>query len=206
MKRVAIGILLVLLTTPALGAQGPGFDQIPTIGRVPRDSAAEAARLAVLGPGAKVHVWRFAGSVEHVFRMYRNSLDAVEAWVPPDSARPSTAGDSRVTFYVNWHTFDDECVDTAIAPLSQSSQTCQRWRRGRDKIRTLQIRTTTAPRQYVDQATFTWFRREATGLARLRVEIRDLGLSQDWKSYTPLLQLSIESVPLALETGAASAP
>ena len=48
--------------------------------------------------------------------------------------------------------------------------------------------------RWIETASFTWFRRDTTGeLTRLRVLIRDIGLSPDWKRYTPLGQLVLMS-------------
>ncbi|HEX9704346.1 MAG TPA: hypothetical protein VGA20_03800 [Gemmatimonadales bacterium] len=198
--RLALGILLAGATAPGLRAQEPpGFDQVPKIRGASVDTAAEASRLAALGSGARVRTWRVPASIEQMFKMYMRSLDATGGR-PPDSVRPSELGGTPVTYYIVYHKFEDECADpeTGGSTSDTGASVCQRWRRGKDKAKTLgRSRASHSAGSYIETATFTWFRREQSGeLVRLRVELRDLGLSHEWKRHTPLAQLTIESVPV----------
>jgi hypothetical protein len=78
---------------------------------------------------------------------------------------------------------------------------CQRWRRGKDKRRALEDSRIGYEQghwpKWVETATFTWLRREPNGdVVRFRVELRDAGVSPDWKRHIPLAQLLIEGVVL----------
>ncbi|HEY6108881.1 MAG TPA: hypothetical protein VIV56_08255, partial [Gemmatimonadales bacterium] len=82
---------------------------------------------------------------------------------------------------------------------ADSGTACQKWLRGKDKRRALALSRLPWDRgQWVENVKFTWFCRDADGtLRRLRVEIRDIGLKPDWKYYTPLGLVRIESVALS---------
>jgi len=47
----------------------------------------------------------------------------------------------------------------------------------------------------IESASFTWFVRHTSGvLRRLSLEVRDAGLSENWKRYDPIAQVILESV------------
>jgi hypothetical protein len=181
-----------------LCAQTPeSLEQIPVIPGSRHDTKGEA----LLQPAREtdqVHLYRIAASIEEVFKWYHYELGG-ESGDPLDAPTGTVAGITPVRFNVEFHRFDDECADSAGATVQTAdSAACYRWRRGKDKRRALGLSRLPWDRnQWIEHATFTWFCRDADGtLRRLRVEIRDIGLKPDWKYYTPLGQVRIESVAL----------
>jgi hypothetical protein len=199
-------ILLVVSGIASLAAQAPALEQVPTLRGVPHDTVAEAARIAEIGPGSNVRSWRVPAPIEQIFRMYRRSLEAQEG-PPSDSVQVPGWGSSPVTYHIVYHRFDDECIDPPVRASPDSTiAECNKWRRGRDKDKTFsRSRAQDANRMYVETCIFTWYRRdENKQLARLRVVLEDIGLQPDWKRYTAVTRLTIESAPVTIPTAPVS--
>lgn len=187
------------LAASALHAQTPErLDQIPVIPGARHDKKAEGL-LPPPNDSAEIRLYRIEGSIEEMFKWYHFQLGG-ESGETLDSPTTPVRGITSVRYEVRFHRFDDECADSAgvAAPPTDATATCRKWRRGKDKERALALsRLPWDKGQWIAAATFTWFCRDANGtLRRLRVEIRDIGLKPDWKFYTPLGQVRIESVVL----------
>jgi hypothetical protein len=187
MCTVALGVL----AAGALRAQTPEtFEQIPVIPGSRHDTKAEALLPPASG-SPSVRLYRIEASIEEVFKWYRFQLNG-NSGEPVDSPTVRVTGLTPVSYDVTFYTFRDECADSAPAA------DCQVWRRGRDKRRALGLsRLPWDTGQWIEHAKFTWFCRDPDGsLRRMRVEIRDMGLKPNWKYYTPLGQVRLESVVL----------
>jgi hypothetical protein len=182
-----------------LCAQTPeSLAQIPVIPGSRHDTKGEAL-LHLSRETDTVHLYRIAASIEEVFKWYHYQLGG-DSGEPLDSPSVAVSGITPIQYHVEFHEFKDVCADStgAIVGGVDSSTTCQKWLRGKDKRRALALSRLPWDRgQWVENVKFTWFCRDADGtLRRLRVEIRDIGLKPDWKYYTPLGLVRIESVAL----------
>jgi hypothetical protein len=182
-----------------LCAQTPeSLEQIPIIPGSCHDTKAEAL-LHLPRETDRVHLYRIAASIEEVFKWYHYQLDG-ESGEPLDSPTVAVAGITPVRYHVEFHEFKDVCADSTggTAQPTDSGATCQKWLRGKDKRRSLSLSRLPWDRsQWIADVKFTWFCRDADGtLRRLRVGIRDIGLKPDWKYYTPLGLVRIESIAL----------
>lgn len=183
-----------------LCAQTPeSLAQIPVIPGSRHDTKGEAL-LHLSRETDTVHLYRIAASIEEVFKWYHYQLGG-ESGEPLDSLTVAVSGITPIHYHVEFHEFKDVCADStgAIAPGVDANTTCQKWLRGKDKRRSLSLSRLPWDRsQWIADVQFTWFCRDADGtLRRLRVEIRDIGLKPDWKYYTPLGLVRIESVALS---------
>jgi len=182
-----------------LCAQTPeSLAQIPVIPGSRHDTKGEAL-LHLSRETDQVHLYRIAASIEEVFKWYHYQLGG-ESGEPLDSPTVAVSGITPIQYHVAFHEFQDVCADSTGATMRVDSSTaCQKWLRGKDKRRALALSRLPWDRgQWVENVTFTWFCRDADGtLRRLRVEIRDIGLKPDWKYYTPLGLVRIESVLLS---------
>jgi hypothetical protein len=182
-----------------LGAQTPeSLDQIPVIPGSRHDTKGEAL-LHLSRETDQVHLYRITASIEEVFKWYQFQLGG-ESGEPLDSPTVSVAGITPIQYHLEFHEFKDVCADStgATAQGGDTAGACQKWLRGKDKRRALALSRLPWDRnQWIEDVQFTWFCRDADGtLRRLRVEIRDIGLKPDWKYYTPLGLVRIESVAL----------
>lgn len=195
----------VAVATVTLAAQASlRFEQIPIVRGAIRDTKQEALLLSASPAGMRqLRVYRIPASIEGLFRNYLGRLGGSPGPALDSPSEPVTHT-TPITYYVAFHSFEDECMDsvsTASAPTG-AGPTCQRVRRGLDKKKSLEnSRLAYGVGQWIEHASFTWFRREPDStLLRLRVDLRDMGLSSNWKRHTPLVQFLLESV--VLERGA----
>jgi len=204
----AAAAVTAVVAATALDAQTPpGIEEIYVIQGAQRDAKAEALLQVDSVSGARtLRVYRIPGSIEQLVRYYAKRLVA-KPDVDPDTIhapviQPSpVSGTTPVIYHLVFHTFDDECMDAAPSAGTE----CQRWRRGKDKRRVLDDSRIGYEQghwpKWIDAATFTWLRREPSGdVVRFRVELRDAGLSPDWKRHVPLARLLIEGVVLPPDT------
>jgi len=202
--RAIVAIAAAVVAATALDAQAPpSIDEIYVVQGSQRDPKAEGLLQAGWTGGARtLRVYRVPGSVEQLVRHYAKRLVA-RPDVDPDTIHAPViqpwpaSGSTLVLSHIAFHAFDDECVDAAPSAGTE----CQRWRRGKDKRRVLEDSRIGYEQghwpRWVDAATFTWLRREPNGdVIRFRVELRDAGLTQDWKHHVPMAQLIIEGVVL----------
>ena len=197
--RLAILATAATMVARPLCAQTPeSLAQIPVIPGSRHDTKGEAL-LHLSRETDTVHLYRIAASIEEVFKWYHYQLGG-ESGEPLDSPTVAVSGISPIQYHVEFHEFKDVCADSAGATVqpADSGTACQKWLHGKDKRRALALSRLPWDRgQWVETVKFTWFCRDADGtLRRLRVEIRDIGLKPDWKYYTPLGLVRIESVAL----------
>ena len=194
-----IAPVFAVLAAAAAGAQAvPDYESIHIIRGAQRDDKAEALlRASWVGGARSLQAYRVEGSVEGLFNYYLQRLGGTRDAMP-DAEEAAPGGSSSITYRLEFHAFDDQCMDVAPAvPVPASDGTaCQRWRRGKDKKKSLdQARLSYEGGKWIEAATFTWFYREQNGdLRRIQIQIRDIGLSRDWKQHRPLAQLLLESV------------
>jgi hypothetical protein len=106
-------------------------------------------------------------------------------------------GDTRppMSYHITLHTFEDECIDSAqTSGASGGTAACTRMRLGKQKRTTLDNnRVSFEMGEWIEKITFTWLVREPSGaLVRRQIELRDTGLSPDWKRYTLVSQITLE--------------
>jgi hypothetical protein len=190
-----LALVFLLAPTVQAVAQIPySAQEIPVVPGTTRDPQEEERLRA--GPDSDaqwVRAYRIGASIEQIFRYYLLRLNAQ----PADSgdtilgARPELG---PIKYRVSFHTFEDECVDPLDAPPAE----CNKMHRAKDKREALdRVRIPNEKEHWIRNAWFTWYRREQDGaLTRLRVIIHDIGLSPDWKHYTPLGQVIIEGAPV----------
>lgn len=186
------------LATRLLSAQTPeSLEQIPVIPGSRHDTKGEAL-LQLASQTDQVRLYRIAASIEEVFKWYHYELGG-ESGDPVDAPTGTVAGITPVSFHVEFHRFEDACADSGATAQTADSAGCHKWLRGKDKQRALALSRLPWDRnQWIEHVTFTWFCRDADGtVRRLRVEIRDIGLKPDWKFYSPMGQVRIESVALS---------
>jgi hypothetical protein len=201
---LAAGTLAVVGVEP-LGAQHTpeSVEQIPVVPGTTRDSKSEAQLQAGADPSTHLfRVYRIGASMELLFKYYLGRLGG-QPGQPGDTTPTVRAGDvSPVTYRLAFHAFDDECADPpapSVTPAPSGGPTpCRLFRRGKDKRNALdRVRIPYDRARWIEDASFTWFRRDLSGvLTRLRVDLRDVGLSDNWKRYDPQGQLLFESVVL----------
>lgn len=197
--RICAVATAAALAAGGLRAQTPEtFEQIPVIRGSRHDTKAEAL-LPPPKPTQRIRLYRIEGSIEEVFQWYHSHLGG-DSGEPLDSPTVRVTGLTPVSYHITFYTFGDECADSTArtAPDSGTAPACQTWRRGKDKRRALGLsRLPWDTGQWIEDVTFTWFCRDPDGaLRRMRVEIRDMGLKPNWKFYTPLGQVRLESIVL----------
>ena len=158
---------------------------------------------ATAGDGVTVpmfEVWRVGAPPEMLLGWYLRRLNRLS---PVKDAVLDTAdvrvGDTRpsMTFHLTFHTFEDECMDPVPAASTSSDGThpCSRWRRGTMKRRILDNNRVGYEQQlWIETITFLWYDREAASgaIVRRQIELRDTGLSDDWKRYNLVTQITLE--------------
>ena len=197
MPRLAFAIVVAASLGGAvvLGAQAPA-----TQAAVPLASGARRQPLleqqaggSEEGGGRSIRVYRWASPIEPLVRYYIQALDARRD-IMPDSALQRPGETSRISYHLDFYSFEDECADSGAAGGGQaSSATCKTWRRGKNKARALNFRLGYEVGVWVERTTFRWFSRDSTGVVRWRAELRDVGLSHDWNHYVPNTQLTVLS-------------
>jgi hypothetical protein len=166
--------------------------EIPLVPGTSRDPQAEAELRAAAVPDSTVRwvrAYRIGASIEALFKWYLNRLGGDPGDEDVDSTPPKRAGLSNIVYRVAFHSFNDVCADPP-GPVTPGS-ICHLLRQGKNQRNALSnARIPYEKDHWIDSVTFTWFRRDTTGaLLRIHVLIRDIGLSQDWKHYTPLGRL-----------------
>lgn len=151
------------------------------------------------GPGGMFEVWRVGAPPEMLLGWYSRSLNRLS---PIKDGVLDTAniimGDTRppMTYHIALHTFEDKCADPVETTLVSSDTThaCKRWKLGKDKRRILDNnRVGYEWGEWIEKITFTWFIRELNGeLVRRQIELLDTGLSDDWKRYTLVTQITLQ--------------
>ena len=114
-----------------------------------------------------------------------------------DSADLEPGEGTRVSHHLVFHTFGDACADSAAGAStpSEAAATCRVWRRGKDKERALHTRVGLEPNLWIERVTFTWFVRELNGVwTRWQLELKDTGLSNNWKRYELQAQITVRKV------------
>jgi hypothetical protein len=149
-------------------------------------------------PGRINEVWTVGAPPEMMLGWYLRKLNRLS---PVKDAELDTAnvilGDTRppMSYHITLHTFEDECMDsTQTSAASGGAPSCTRLRLGKQKRRTLDNnRVSFEMGEWIDKITFTWYIREPTGaLVRRQIELRDTGLSDDWKRYTLVSQITLQ--------------
>lgn len=151
------------------------------------------------GSGRIFQVWSVGAPPEMMMRWYLRTLNRLS---PGKDRELDTAnvilGDTRppMTYHFTFHKFDDECMDAGATSVTPGDTTgsCTRWRLGKQKYRTLDNnRVSFELGEWIERVTFMWYVREPSGeLVRRRIELRDTGLSDDWKRYTLVTQITLE--------------
>jgi hypothetical protein len=149
--------------------------------------------------GGMYEVWRVAAPPELLLQWYMRSLNRLS---PIKDGVLDTAniimGDTRppMTYHITLHTFKDKCADPVeTTPASTDPPTaCKRWNLGKEKRRILDNnRVGYEWGEWIQKITFTWFIRELNGaLVRRQIELLDTGLSNDWKRYTLVTQITLQ--------------
>jgi len=201
LRSWAIVAAAALVGAVTLGAQAPA-----TEAEIPLPSGAQRQPQLEPRPGGSeggdtrsIRVYRWAAPTEPVLRFYLLRLSANRD-VALDTAslaslRPGQT--SPISYHLAFHSFEDQCADSAggASTGGAAPKACKVRRRAKDKQRALGGRLGLEPGLWVERATFTWFSRDTGGeLIRWRLELRDSGLSNNWQHYTPSTQLTIERV------------
>jgi hypothetical protein len=191
--------VVAAFTVPTLAAQKLTDRSMPLPETSQRQRQLEPPVAAGGGANAPMYeVWRVGASPELLLGWYLRSLNRLS---PVMNAVLDTAdvmmGNTRppVSYHITMHRFKDECVDpvdTTIVP-SDTTHQCKRWRSGKQKLHTLDNnRVGYGLGDWIERITFFWYIREVTGeLVRREIELRDTGLSDDWKRYTLVTQITL---------------
>jgi hypothetical protein len=186
---------LVALAPPTLAAQRLTDPTMPLPPGVIRDRPLEAAAGAGEGADTRwIEAWYVGASMEQLLGWYLRRIHATQdATLDTAGVRPGEG--TPVSYHLTFHAFDDQCMNPGqSASASSDSASCKRWRRGANKRRALNnSRVGLQPGQWVELATFTWFGRDEQGvLVRRRIELRDIGLSNDWQRDQLRSQITLE--------------
>jgi hypothetical protein len=186
-------VAAVVAFTPLLAAQKLTDKTMPLPQTSTRQRQLEPA------VGHMYEVWRVAASPELLLGWYLRALNRLS---PSKDAVLDTAdvmmGNTRppMTYHIALHSFKDQCADNGDTTHLASDTTyhCTQWRIGKQKLRTLDDnRVGFGFGDWIESITFMWYIRELTGeIVRRRIELRDVGLSDDWKRYTLLTQITLE--------------
>ena len=144
------------------------------------------------GSGRIFEVWTVGAPPEMMLGWYLRKLNRLS---PVKNGELDTAnvimGDTRppMSYKITFHPFEDECMDSTA-----TKETCTKWKLGTLKRRTLDNnRVSFELGEWIERVVFTWYVRELNGeLIRRRIELRDTGLSDDWKRYTLVTQITLE--------------
>lgn len=198
LRRSLVAAAAAAFIAVTLQGQIPSTEeQIPILKGSVRDTKAEAQLEVAGAAGARyLRVYRIDASMELVVRWYLSRLGRSPGAVL-DTASLEPGKTTPISYRLNQHSFVDECVDEAgRAVVPDSGAACQIWRRGRDKRATLAgYRSQHEGGGWIEQALFNWVSRELNGdWVHWQVEIRDVGLSTDWKRHQPKVRLTVETV------------
>lgn len=149
-------------------------------------------------PGGIYEVWTVGAPPEMMLGWYLRKLNRLSPVKDGELDRANVIlGDTRppMSYHITLHTFEDECMDsTHTNGASGGTASCTRLRRGKQKRTTLDNnRVSFEMGEWIDRITFSWYVRESSGaLVRRQIELRDIGLSPDWKRYTLVTQITLE--------------
>ena len=192
----AIGLVVTL------GAQTPSSeDKVPIPNGSVRMPKLEAQLAAGAGPGVVlVRVYRMEAPPEMLFQFYKRSLQASRD-LDLDSASMEPGDLTRVSYQLHFHDLKDECADSVAdasassAPPNAAPATCKVWRRSKDKIHALRTRLGFEPDVWLKQVDYRWLTRDADGVwTSWLVELKDVGLAENWKRYTLNAQVTIQKI------------
>ena len=204
------GVLLVaavLALTPALAAQKKTDSTMP-LPETSRRMRNLEPKAGSEGPNVQVHeVWQVGAPPEMLLSWYLRRLN----WLSPNKDRvldtsEVRAADTRppMTYHITFHTFDDECRDPGWTPPPPDSPPppCKVWRLGREKRRVLENnRVGFEQSVWIDSVTFMWMTRELSGeILRRTIVLRDAGITDDWKRYNLVSQITLEREALTPPT------
>jgi len=149
------------------------------------------------GARVQIHeVWQVGAPPEMLLRWYLRRLNFLSPNKDRvlDTAEVRT-GDTRppMTYHITFHMFDDECRDPVPTTPASTGEAapCTAKRFGKEKRRTLDNnRVGFEQGAWIERVTFMWLTRDANGeMLRRTIEMRDTGLSDDWKRYTLVTQI-----------------
>ena len=185
---------VVLLAPVALAAQKLTDRMLP----LPETSRRHRELEPPEQPGRMYEVWTVGAPPEMMLGWYLRKLNRLS---PVKDGELDTAkvilGDTRppMSYHITLHQFDDECMDsTQTSGASGNGPSCTRMRLGKQKRTTLDNnRVSFEMGEWIEKITFTWYIREPSGaLVRRQIELRDTGLSPDWKRYTLVSQITLQ--------------
>jgi hypothetical protein len=205
---VLVAVVVVALA-PALAAQKKGDATMPIPETSRRMRNLEPAAGSE-GPRVQIHeVFQVGAPPEMLLSWYLRRLN----WLSPNKDRELDSSEVRMadtrpamTYHITFHNFDDVCLDpgaaTATAPEGSDAPPCKSMRYGKEKRHLLENnRVGFEQGVWIDRVTFMWMTREATGeILRRTIELRDAGISDDWKRYTLVTQITLEREALSEPT------
>lgn len=192
----ALFAVAVVTLAPTLAAQKKTDRSMPlpeTSRRMRQLEPAESSE----GARVQIHeVWQVGAPPEMLLSWYLRRLNFLSPNKDRvlDTAEVRT-GDTRppMTYHITFHMFDDECRDSvqATPASSDGAAPCMVTRFGKDKRRTLDNnRVGFEQGTWIQRVTFMWLTRDANGeMLRRTIELRDTGLSDDWKRYNLVTQI-----------------
>jgi hypothetical protein len=144
-------------------------------------------------------VWQVGAPPEMLLSWYLRRLN----WLSPNKDRVLDTSEVRMadtrppmTYHITFHTYDDECRDSPPATSGSSGEAppCKVMRLGKEKHRVLENnRVGFEQGAWIDRVTFMWMTRDVTGeVVRRTIELKDAGLSDDWKRYTLVTQITLK--------------
>jgi hypothetical protein len=187
-------VALVAFAPPTLAAQKLTDAMLP----LPETSQRMRQLEPPPQPGRLYEVWKVGAPPEMMLGWYLRKLNRLS---PIKNGVLDTAkvimGDTRppMSYQITFHKWDDECADSsASATSSDAPATCTRWKLGKEKRRLLDNnRVNYELGEWIERVTFTWYVRELNGeMVRRRIELRDVGISDDWKRYTLVTRITLE--------------
>ena len=192
----ALTAALVAFAPSTLAAQKLTDPTMPLPPGVIRDQ--QPAAPVGAGEGADTRwteVWYVGASMEQLLVWYLRRIHATED-ATLDTAVVKPGEGTLVSYHITFHLFDDQCMDPgqSASASSDAAPPCKHWRRGAAKRRALDnSRVGFRPGQWIEVATITWFVRDEQGvLVRRRIELRDMGLSNDWQRDQLRSQITLE--------------
>ena len=150
-------------------------------------------------PRVQIHeVFQVGAPPEMLLSWYLRRLN----WLSPNKDRELDTSEVRMadtrpamTYHITFHNFDDVCLDPGAATATEGSDAppCKLTRYGKEKRHLLENnRVGFEQGVWIDRVTFMWMTREATGeILRRTIELRDAGISDDWKRYTLVTQITL---------------
>jgi hypothetical protein len=197
-----VALLVVLAPLPSRAQVPYAAADIPVVPGTTRDPQTESKLRSGADSNAQyLRAYRIGASIEQLFRYYLLRLNA-QPYDPTDTILPARPELAPIKYRVAFHSFGDVCQDPPSSDSGPAPTDCRKWLHGKDKRSALdRVRIPNEKDHWIEAAEFVWYRREENGaLTRLRVRIRDIGLSPDWHRYTPLGQLIIDSAPVQPES------